>query len=147
LKDKQHTIFEILTSINYYKDGGPRAPYYLKDLVKSDKKLAAIGEKNITIKDIETREKDLSEQQNMITNKINSLKTEYQAYKTKEKRINNLTSIGKLIIRKGIIAIQMYAKAHEELKITLERKQPMKLTEFASAVRNVANEVEKPIKE
>ena len=137
LIEEQQTIFEILTGILHYKQGGPRAPYYLKDVVKLDQILAAIGEENITSKHIEEREKDWLKKHQMIKEEINDLSTQYQAYKTKEEEINFLTLNGSTILRKGKVAILEYGKAHMKLKKTLEKKQRMSFVEFVSAVQDV----------
>ena len=137
LINSQQAIFEILTGILHYKRGGPRAQDYLKDLIKLDKTLAVIGEENITIKHIEEREKDWLKLHRKIKGEINDLTAPYQAYKTKEEEINFLTLNGSLILRKGIIAVHEYGKAHMKLKKTLEKKQRMSFVEFASAVQDV----------
>ncbi len=137
LINSRQTIFEILTGILHYKRGGPRAQDYLKDLIKLDKTLAVIGEENITIKHIEEREKDWLKLHRKIKGEINDLTAPYQAYKTKEEEINFLTLNGSLILRKGIIAVHEYGKAHMKLKKTLEKKQRMSFVEFASAVQDV----------
>jgi hypothetical protein len=134
---EQKTIFEILTGILHYKRGGSQAPYYLKDVIKSDKILKKIGEENITIKQIEEREKHWLKKHQMIKREINDLSTQYQAYQTKEEEINFLTLNGSLILRKGKVAILEYGKAHMKLKKTLEKKQRMSFVEFASAVQDV----------
>ena len=137
LIQEQHTIFEILTGILHYKRGGPRAPFYLKDVIKLDEILAKIGEENITIKNIEEREKHWLKKHQMIKREINDLSTQYQAYQTKEEEINFLTLNGSLILRKGKVAILEYGKAHMKLKKTLEKRQRMSFVEFASAVQDV----------
>ena len=139
LIEEQLTIFEILTGILHYKRGGPRAPYYLKDVVKLDKILAGIGEENITIKDIEAREKYWLKQLKKINGEIKNINPRYQAYKTREEKINKLTLTGSLILRKGIIAIRQYGKAHMKLKKTLGKKQRMRFLEFASVVQDVVD--------
>ncbi|MFC2145850.1 hypothetical protein ACFLRT_00650 [Acidobacteriota bacterium] len=139
LIEEQQTIFEILTGILHYKRGGPRAPYYLTDVVKLDKELAVIGEENITIKDIEKREKYWLEQHQKIKGEINYLSPRYQAYKAREEKINILTSTGSLILRKGKFAILAYGKAHMKLKKTLGKKQRMSFVEFASVVQDVVD--------
>jgi DNA repair exonuclease SbcCD ATPase subunit len=139
LIESQQTIFKILTGILHYKRGGPRAPYYLKDVVKLDKILAGIGEEKITIEDIEAREKHWLTQHQKINREINNINPRYQAYKTREEKINKLTLTGSLILRKGIIAIHEYGKAHMKLKKTLGKKQRMSLVGFASVVQDVVD--------
>lgn len=139
LIEEQQTIFEILTGILHYKRGGPRAPYYLTDVVKLDKELAVIGEENITIKDIEKREKYWLEQHQKIKEEINYLNPRYQAYKAREEEIDFLTINGSLILRKGKFAILAYGKAHKKLKKTLGKKQRMSFVEFASVVQDVVD--------
>jgi len=139
LIESQQTIFEILTGILHYKRGGPRAPHYLKDVIKLDEILAKIGEENITIKHIEKREKDWLKKHQMIKREINYLGPRYQAYKAREEKINILTSTGSLILRKGKFAILAYGKAHMKLKKTLGKKQRMSFVEFASVVQDVVD--------
>lgn len=134
---EQKSILEILTAIFHYKRGGPRAPYYLKNMIKLDKILAAVGEKNITIKHIEEREKVWLKKHQMIKGEINDLSPQYQAYKTKEEKINLLTLNGSMILRKGKAAILEYGNAHMKLKKALEKKQRMSFGEFASVVQDV----------
>jgi hypothetical protein len=139
LIESQQTIFEILTGILHYKRGGPRAPFYLKDIVKLDKRLAVIGEENITKKDIEAREKYWSKQHQKIKGEINYLSPRYQAYKAREEEIDFFTLNGSLILRKGKFAILAYGKAHKKLKKTLGKKQRMNFVEFASVVQDVVD--------
>jgi hypothetical protein len=139
LMESQQNIFEILTGILHYKRGGSRAPSYLKDIVKLDKTLAVIGEENITIKDIEAREKYWLNKHQKIKGEINYLSPRYQAYKAREEEINTLTSTGSLILRKGKFALLAYGKAHMKLKRTLGKKQRMSFVEYASVVQDVVD--------
>ncbi|MGD2092299.1 MAG: hypothetical protein PVH61_39390 [Candidatus Aminicenantes bacterium] len=161
LMESQQTIFLILTGIHHYERGGPRAPYYLKDVIKLDKTLLyqvvdkkkipseeseleeviekLIKEGKISPREIEARKKEWLKQHQKIKGEINYLHPRYQTYKAREEKINILTSSGSLILRKGKFAILEYGKAHMKLKKTLENKQRMSLVEFASVIQDVVD--------
>jgi hypothetical protein len=141
LIEEQQPIFEILTTIirikreRSWSDSKSDREY----LLKLDPVLKVIGVENITIKDIDPREKYWLKQLQKFNGEIKYLTPRYQAYKAREERINRLTITGSLIIRKGKKAIQAFGKAHMKLKKTLGKKQRMSLVEYASAVQDVVD--------
>ena len=128
LMEADKTILGILGLILDYQEGDEESLFPLKEL-----------DKGLTTENVEQRRKHWIEKSKAVQAEANRYLPKYQAYIAEKTRVNNLTNSGNEIIRKSKVAVEMWATAHRQLKITLEQKQRMSLVEYAVAVQDIYN--------
>ena len=134
LMEADKTILEILGLILDYQEGDEESLFPLKEL-----------DKGLTTENVEQRRKHWIEKSKAVQAEANRYLPKYQAYIAEKTRVNHLTKSGNEIIRKSKVAVKMWATAHRQLKITLDKKQRMSLIEYAVAVQDIYNAYEKGV--
>jgi hypothetical protein len=116
---------------------GPALDEVLKQLAALDPELANPIPAGQVIKTLEARQKELLAKSKSDRDELNRIDSEYQAVTARMVAIDDATRSGAELFAKGQEAVKAWSKAHEDLKLALEKKQSLTFRELESIVREI----------